>query len=1410
MKRLITIFSLAFTAIAASAQTSATVDGIKYNLDGSSATVTYPNESRPGSSNPSSYTGDITIPPSINWDGTDYVVTAIGERAFYNANISSINLPEGLLTIDKKALMNSKITELTIPSSVTTLGDEAVESCPNLTTITIGEGGGGNWGAWVFWRSSGAYEVYMICDSKPTLYDNQTFDDTHASTIYVKSELYDEYMADPLWNIYNIVKLGVELTDFTVDDIKYKMVTESKVVVTYPTESKPGSSNPNPYTGDITIPSQVTYEGKTYDVTGIGDYAFRYATITSISLPEGLTSIGEEAIYNTQITELVLPNSLVTMGTYAMAYNANLEKVTFGENIATENWGAWVLYRESPEYDVYMDCHAKPTVPDKYTFDHGYQTRVHVYPDVYEDFLNDEYWGGKYTIIPDMGGSSIEYLSFVVDGIKYKMTAEDKVSVVYLNDEKPGSSNPNLYTGDIVIPAQVTYDGVTYNVTGIGNYAFRSSTITSISLPEGLISIGKEAIYKTGITEIVVPNSVTNLSESCISENPDLKKITFGQHIADNKWGVWVAWRASDGYDVYMICDVMPTLPDNQTFDDTHESTIHVYPSVYLDYIADEYWNCHHIVADLLEDISLEDLQGYIATYSAQLPAADEVGTDPGFYTASSVQALSEALAFASALDETSSLEERNQALLQMIVAADALQVNPLNEGYYYIENIYVSSSGNKYMRTSSDGYIVTKSSIDETDARYFFKLTRKGSNWYIQAADDNKKYFGAPDTEGWMTLTDNPDYEQIITWIGGGKFKLQCLNEGTASNPYTQTSGYVFAKSYGDDDSHIQWRFHPAQSGKFPMDFNIENIRVREYMAEVTYTAGDATVMPNYNIAPPDRRDLPEPATIFWTQNTSATAQQVTWSTNADFSDAFTADVPSDQSYYEIFNLLPGQTYYYKVTLTVDGNPTELIDASFTTSGQLRQIKAEGAANMRDLGGWATASGKPIKYGLIYRGAEWNGKYNLEPEGIAALRAIGMKAELDLRSSNEALYIDKSPLGDDVTYIRIHNEDYYESGLQNRKDLYKKNLDFVFDCVKNDKPIYFHCHIGADRTGTLAVLLEGLLGVGESDLYKDYELTSFSKYETLRYKENIDGILQYIKSLAGETLTDKFYTYCHDELGLSAKDIADFRQKMLGVVYPTDVKNVISEAVTSADLSNYTFEAEALTANMPTGSNLLVTVSPESGIVGQNIINDGICESLVLTDGIDFGTPTAFTATQATFTTNVSTYKTLVLPFEAEVPEGFTASSATSLTGKTINLEAVTSISADSPVILQGEGALEITATNVSVAATPDAPANGLLQGTFKAISAPIGSYVMQNQDDVIGFYQVADEISVGAFRAYLNAPASGIKVYTFGDGATGIGNLNADLNANLNGAIYNLAGQRISKPQKGINIINNKKIVR
>ena len=1191
-------------------------------------------------------------------------------------------------------------------------------------------------------------------------------------------------------------------TSVTVDGIKYNL-DGSTATVTYPNSSEPGTSE---YTGDIVIPPTIEVDGVTYNVTAIGDKAFRKADITSISLPEGLQKIGQESLYKTKITKITVPNSVTKLGHQAFQECPNLTKITMGEHIADNKWGAWIFWRSSGAFDVYMICETKPELYDNQTFDDSHASTIHVTPEAYSDYMADSNWN-IYNIVPDLGdGPVIEYISFVEDGIKYQMTAADKVSVVYKNDSKPSSSNANLYSGDITIPAQVTHDGVTYNVTGIANYAFRYAPITSITLPEGLVSIGEEAIYKTQITEITLPNSVTTMGTYAMGYNSLLKKITVGSEAATKEWGRWVFWRASDAYDVYMICDTKPEVPDIYTFDNDFASTIHIYPSLYLDYKTDYHWNCYNIVPDLVQDMSHEDLQTAIANFSAKLPADDEVGTDPGFYTTASVQAVKDALVTANALDESATAQQRNEALLQMIIAVDALQVNPLNEGYYYIESLY----NNKYIRISSDGYIAVKT-FDESDARFCFKLTHKGSNWYIRAVNDETLFFGAPDADGWLLPSATPDYEQIITWISGGKYQMQCLNEGTPSSLYGQSSGYVFVSSdYTDDNNRAQWRFHPVQSGKFAQDFNIENIRVREYMANVTYEGKEETKIRQYNVAPPDRRDWPEPATIFWTQNPSATTQQVTWGLNADFSDAFTVEVDPSNAYYELFNLLPGQTYYYKVTTTVDGTPTEVINSTFTTSGQLRQIKAEGTGNLRDLGGWATASGKPVKYGLIYRGAEWNGEYQLTPEGIAALRRVGIKAELDLRIDWEAAYITKSPLGDDVIYKRVTNEDYYESGMQNRKDLYKQNLEFVFDCVKNDKPIFFHCHIGADRTGTLAVILEGLLGMSESDIYKDYELTTFSHYETHRYKENIDGILDYIKTLAGETLTDKFYTYCHDEVGMSAKDIADFRQKMLGTLYPTDVKNVISEAVsnkaTSLDLSPYTFEAEALTDNMPVASNLLVTVAPESGINGQNIINGGVCESLILTDGADFGTPDAFTATQVSFTTNVKAYKTLVLPFEANVPEGFSAANLTSVYGAKINLEQVTAISPDTPVLIEGEGALELTATNATVAATEEAPANGILCGTYKATTAPLGSYVLQKQNDVIGFYHVESEIEVGAFRAWLNAPISSVKAFILRDDATGI-----DALTNETIEAYDLQGRKLSsKPAKaGIYIVNGKKVL-
>ena len=69
----------------------------------------------------------------------------------------------------------------------------------------------------------------------------------------------------------------------------------------------------------------------------------------------------------------------------------------------------------------------------------------------------------------------------------------------------------NTYTGDIVIPSTITYEGVEYTVTEIGSYTFAESTITSLTLPNTIKKINAYAFENcTTLEELVVPNSVIN------------------------------------------------------------------------------------------------------------------------------------------------------------------------------------------------------------------------------------------------------------------------------------------------------------------------------------------------------------------------------------------------------------------------------------------------------------------------------------------------------------------------------------------------------------------------------------------------------------------------------------------------------------------------------------------------------------------------------------------------------------------------------------------------------------------------------------------------------------------------------------------------------------------------------------
>ena len=142
---------------------------------------------------------------------------------------------------------------------------------------------------------------------------------------------------------------------------------------------------------------------------------------------------------------------------------------------------------------------------------------------------------------------------FEVDGIYYNITnATNKtVEVTY------SSSYLIKYTGSVVIPESVTYNGATYSVTSIGSEAFSyCSGLTSVVIGNGVTSIGEEVFsYCTGLTSIEIPNSVTSIGRSAFNGCSGLTSVVIGNGVT------------SIGEDVFSYCTGLTsiTIPNSVT-----------------------------------------------------------------------------------------------------------------------------------------------------------------------------------------------------------------------------------------------------------------------------------------------------------------------------------------------------------------------------------------------------------------------------------------------------------------------------------------------------------------------------------------------------------------------------------------------------------------------------------------------------------------------------------------------------------------------------------------------------------------------------------------------------------------------------------------------------------------------------
>lgn len=236
----------------------------------------------------------------------------------------------------------------------------------------------------------------------------------------------------------------------------------------------------------------------------------------------------------------------------------------------------------------------------------------------------------------------------------------------------------------------------------------------------------------------------------------------------------------------------------------------------------------------------------------------------------------------------------------------------------------------------------------------------------------------------------------------------------------------------------------------------------------------------------------------LSWTAEGAPTEYLVSVATDKDFSDKKTYVV--SENTLTLQDLFVNYTYYWKVTAKYETEEKTSKYFIFSTADTPRTIEIEGVSNTRDIGGKITTSGKKVKQGMAFRGAYLD---EIKPAGkVKALETYGIKTDLDLRKAAEGTAGKGSPLGETVRYINYSCPYYWggTTGIDNPKNY--ENLANAIRVFANEAnyPVFFHCSVGRDRTSMVAMLIEGLLGVSEDDIFMDYETSAFS------YRGTLDG----------------------------------------------------------------------------------------------------------------------------------------------------------------------------------------------------------------------------------------------------------------------------------------------------------------
>ena len=340
-------------------------------------------------------------------------VRRVGSRAFgYCDSLTQVNIPNSVVFIDDYAFYKCvALTEIMLPLSVEYLDPYVFEECDSLTIYCERDGAPNGWKSW---NSSDCPVV---------------------------------------WNCKNNVTDAKGYAYTVVEGIRYSIKNGTATVI-----RQPGN-----ITGNILIPSSITYGDNKYSVTAIADNAYKARSFTSAELASSIASIGAEAFYDCDdLTSVTIPSGVKYVG----------EKAFYSGRCLT----------------LYCEAETKPSE--------------------WSDDWNSErpiVWNCKNNDVASDGNIYV-----VANGIMYALK----------NGKAEVAVQPVNIGGDVVIPRSVRYKGSDYTVTAIAERAFSiCNKLTGIDIPDTVTGIGKHAFGGTGLKSVTLPSSMTAIEygvfESC-------------------------------------------------------------------------------------------------------------------------------------------------------------------------------------------------------------------------------------------------------------------------------------------------------------------------------------------------------------------------------------------------------------------------------------------------------------------------------------------------------------------------------------------------------------------------------------------------------------------------------------------------------------------------------------------------------------------------------------------------------------------------------------------------------------------------------------------------------------------------------------------------------------------------------